>query len=114
MKYKLLPAGLMVFALAAPAAVTTITGLSSKTSVGVTAMPDPTIAVGTLEFCEHVNSAYQCWYKGGANAFKPVSFFGNTSPKADKLAWTQNSNNQGNTPNCSAPTPNAQLLHDNV
>jgi len=80
-----------------------------------TAAPDVTIAVGTLEYCEHVNSSYQCWYKGGAQANQPVKFLGNTNPKSDSGPWSQNSNNSGNTPNCpTAFTPNSQLLHDNV
>jgi hypothetical protein len=92
-------------------AMTTMQGINSATSVQPAAWPDPTIAVGTLEFCENVNSAYQCWYK---STHKPVSFFGTTTPKSDKSIWTQNNNNSGNTPNCSAPTPNAQILHDSV
>jgi hypothetical protein len=84
-------------------------------NIGATATPDPTIAVGTLEFCEHVNSAYQCWYKTGPNAFQPVNFMGNTTPKSDSIIWSQNGNNGGNTPNCpTADSPNAQILHDNV
>ena len=80
-----------------------------------TAAPDVTIAVGTLEYCEHVNSSYQCWYKGGAQANQPVKFLGNINPKSDSGPWSQNSNNGGNTPNCpTAFTPNSQLLHDNV
>jgi hypothetical protein len=83
--------------------------------LGPAAAPDPTIAVGTLEFCEHVNSAYQCWYKSGANAFQPVNFMGSTFPKGDSSPWSQHLNNSGNTPNCpTAFSPNAQLLHDNV
>jgi hypothetical protein len=79
------------------------------------AAPDVTIAVGTLEYCEHVNSEYQCWYKSGVNANQPVKFLGSTSPKGDAGPWSQNSNNGGNTPNCpTAYTPNSQLLHDNV
>jgi hypothetical protein len=83
--------------------------------LNATATPDPTIAVGTIEFCEHVNSAYQCWYKSGSNALQPVTFFGNTNPKSDIQPWSQHSYNSGNTTQCaSAATPNAQLLHDNV
>lgn len=79
------------------------------------ATPDPTIAVGTLQYCEHVNSEYQCWWKGGANANQPVSFLGNANPKTDSGPWSQNSSNSGNTPNCpTAYSPNAQLIHDNV
>ncbi|MGA8215545.1 MAG: hypothetical protein WB799_18250 [Candidatus Sulfotelmatobacter sp.] len=92
-------------------AMTTMQGINNATSIQPAAWPDPTIAVGTLEFCENVNSAYQCWYK---STHKPVSFFGTTTPKSDKSIWTQNSNNSGNTPNCSNPSPNAQILHDNV
>jgi hypothetical protein len=96
--------------------MTVITGLNTVTAnLQPTAAPDPTIAVGTLEFCEHVNSAYQCWYKGGAKAFQPVNFMGNTNPKLDSAPWSQRSNNSGNTPNCpTAASPNAQILHDNV
>lgn len=104
--------GLMTFVRAAQAqAMTTMAGINSATSIQPAAWPDPTVAVGTLDFCEHVNSAYQCWYK---STHKPVSFFGTTTPKSDKSIWTQNSNNSGNTPNCSNPSPNAQILHDNV
>lgn len=95
----------------------TIAGLNTKQygNIGATAAPDATIAVGTVEFCEHVNSAYQCWYKSGPNAFQPVNFLGGTTPKLDTKIWTQNGNNGGNTPNCgTAASPNAQLLHDNV
>ena len=96
--------------------MTVITGLNTvQEHLGSSAAPDPTIAVGTLDFCEHVNSAYQCWYKSGPNAFQPINFMGNTSPKADTSIWSQNGNNGGNTPNCpTANSPNAQLLHDNV
>jgi Abnormal spindle-like microcephaly-assoc'd, ASPM-SPD-2-Hydin len=84
-------------------------------SLNPTATPDPTIAVGTLQFCEHVNSAYQCWWKSGANALQPVNFFGNANPKLDATIWSQNGHNFGNTPNCpQASSPNAQILHDNV
>ena len=76
-------------------AMTTMQGINNATSIQPAAWPDPTIAVGTLEFCENVNSAYQCWYK---STHKPVSFFGTTTPKSDKSIWTQNSNNSGNTP----------------
>lgn len=80
-----------------------------------TATPDPTIAVGTLEYCEHINSGYQCWYKSGANANQPVTFLGSNAPKSDSGPWSQNSNNNGNTTHCpTAYTPNSQLLHDNV
>ena len=95
----------------------TVAGLNTVQfgNIGATAAPDATVAVGTLQFCEHVNSSYQCWNKNGPNALQPVNFFGNTHPKADSLAWTQHSNNGGNTPNCpTATSPNAQILHDNV
>lgn len=76
------------------------------------AAPDVTIAVGTLEYCEHVNSAYQCWYK---STNQPVTFLGNANPKSDAGPWNQNSDNSGNTPNCpTAFSPNSQILHDNV
>src|SRR5271168_5378884 len=82
--------------------MTTVAGINTVQygKIGQTATPDPTIAVGTLEFCEHVNSAYQCWYKNGPNAFQPVNFMGNTTPKSDSIIWSQNGNNNGNTPNC--------------
>ena len=92
-------------------AMTTMQGINNATSIQPAAWPDPTIAVGTLEFCENVNSAYQCWYK---STHKPVSFFGTTTPKSAKSIWTQNNNNSRNTPNCSNPSPNAQILHDSV
>jgi Abnormal spindle-like microcephaly-assoc'd, ASPM-SPD-2-Hydin/Protein of unknown function (DUF1573) len=94
----------------------TFTGLSTSVKgMNPTAAPDVTIAVGTIEYCEHVNSAYQCWYKSGANANQPVKFLGSTNPKSDSGPWSQNSDNNGNTPNCpTAYTPNSQLIHDNV
>lgn len=77
-----------------------------------TATPDPTIAVGTLDYCEHVNSAYQCWYK---STNQPISFLGGTNPKTDSGPWSQNNDNGGATPNCpTAFSPNSQMLHDNV
>jgi hypothetical protein len=80
-----------------------------------TATPDVTIAVGTLDYCEHVNSGYQCWYKSGTNANKPISFLGSTSAKSDSGPWSQNSNNGGATAHCaSSYSPNSQMLHDNV
>jgi len=83
--------------------------------IGQTAAPDITIAVGTLQVCEHVNSAYQCWWKSGANALQPVNFLGSTNPKLDAAIWSQNSYNGGNTPHCSRNnTPNSELVHDNV
>ncbi len=97
--------------------LTTVAGLNTVQygNIGQTATPDPTIAVGTLEFCEHTNSSYQCWYKNGPNALQPVNFFGGTSPKADSTIWSQNNKNGGNTPNCgTAFSPNASILHDNV
>jgi hypothetical protein len=94
----------------------TFSGLNTvQYKLNATAAPDVTIAVGLTEYCEHVNSAYQCWYKSGSNANQPVNFLGNTSPKTDSSPWSQNSNNNGNTAHCpSAFSPNAQLLHDNV
>jgi len=96
--------------------MTTMTGLNTaQPIVGATATPDPTIGVGTIEFCEHVNSSYQCWYKSGADAFQPVNFIGGTNPKSDAAIWSQHSNNNGNTSHCpTADTPNGQILHDNV
>ncbi|MFZ0309579.1 MAG: choice-of-anchor D domain-containing protein [Candidatus Sulfotelmatobacter sp.] len=119
MRFKL---SLMLFALTAAGVgraqtMKTVAGLNTVQfgNIGATATPDPTIAVGTLEFCEHVNSVYQCWYKNGPNALQPVNFMGNTSPKADTTIWSQNGDNSGNTPNCpTADSPNAQILHDNV
>ena len=98
------------------AQMSTFPGLNTvQNRLNATAAPDVTIAVGTVDYCEHVNSAYQCWFKSGPNANQPVSFFGNTSPKSDAGPWSQNINNGGNTPNCpTAFTPNSQMLHDNV
>ncbi len=98
------------------AQMSTFPGLNTvQNRLNATAAPDVTIAVGTVEYCEHVNNAYQCWFKSGPNANQPVSFFGNTSPKSDAGPWSQNINNGGNTPNCpTAFTPNSQMLHDNV
>jgi Abnormal spindle-like microcephaly-assoc'd, ASPM-SPD-2-Hydin len=80
--------------------------------INSTAAPDVTIAVGTLEYCEHVNSGYQCWYK---STNQPVKFMGNTNVKSDAGPWSQNSNNSGNTAHCpTAYSPNSQILHDNV
>ena len=88
-------------ALAQTGTMTVVAGINTvQGDTNPTAAPDPTIAVGKLDFCEHVNSAYQCWYKSGANAFKPVNFLGNTNPKSDSTPWSQHSNNSGNTPNC--------------
>jgi Abnormal spindle-like microcephaly-assoc'd, ASPM-SPD-2-Hydin len=94
----------------------TFTGLNTvQYRLNATAAPDVNIAVGLTEYCEHVNNAYQCWYKGGPNANQPVNFLGSTSPKSDSGPWSQNSNNNGNTPHCpTAYTPNSQLIHDNV
>lgn len=96
--------------------MSTFSGLNTvQYRLNATAAPDVTIAVGQTDYCEHVNNAYQCWYKSGANANQPVNFLGSTNPKSDSGPWSQNSNNFGNTPNCpSAYTPNSQLLHDNV
>jgi Abnormal spindle-like microcephaly-assoc'd, ASPM-SPD-2-Hydin len=96
--------------------MSTFAGLNTTQSkLNATAAPDVTIAVGLTEYCEHVNSAYQCWFKNGPNANQPVKFLGNTNPKSDNGAWSQNSNNGGNTPHCPAAfTPNSQLIHDNV
>jgi hypothetical protein len=96
--------------------MSTFPGLNTvQNKINSTAAPDPTIAVGTLEYCEHVNSGYQCWYKSGVNANQPVKFLGNTNVKSDSGPWSQNSNNGGNTPHCpTAYSPNSQLVHDNV
>jgi hypothetical protein len=96
--------------------MSTFPGLNTVTNrLNGTATPDPTIAVGTLEYCEHVNSGYQCWYKSGANANQPVTFLGSSTPKSDATPWSQNNNNGGNTAHCpTAFTPNSQILHDNV
>ena len=96
--------------------LSTFPGLNTvQNKINSTAAPDITIAVGTLEYCEHVNSGYQCWYKSGVNANQPVKFLGNTNVKSDAGPWSQNSNNFGNTPHCpTAYSPNSQLLHDNV
>lgn len=110
---------LLLVAVCAPSfgqTMSTFTGLNTTQSrLNATAAPDVTIAVGLTEYCEHVNSAYQCWYKSGPNANQPVKFQGNTNPKSDNTPWSQNSNNGGNTPHCPAAfTPNSQLIHDNV
>src|ERR1022692_346911 len=104
------------FGFAQTGTMSTFTGLNTTVKMeNPTATPDLTIAVGTLEYCEHVNSAYQCWYKSGANANQPVKFLGSTAPKTDSGPWSQNGNNSGNTPHCpTAFSPNSQLLHDNV
>src|SRR5579872_233397 len=45
----------------------TFSGLNTaQYRLNATASPDITIAVGQTEYCEHVNNAYQCWYKSGA------------------------------------------------
>src|ERR1700753_1885783 len=55
--------------------MSTFAGLNTTQSkLNATAAPDVTIAVGLTEYCEHVNSAYQCWYKSGPNANQPVKF----------------------------------------
>jgi hypothetical protein len=93
--------------------MTTLPGLNTvQNRINSTAAPDVTIAVGTLEYCEHVNSGYQCWYK---STNQPVKFLGNTNVKSDAAPWSQNSDNSGNTTHCpTAYSPNSQLLHDNV
>ncbi len=98
-------------------AMATVAGLNTVQYgvIGQTSAPDLTIAVGTLQFCEHVNSAYQCWWKNGPNALQPVTFQGSSNPKLDAGIWSQNNYNGMNTPHCSKNnTPNSQLLHDNV
>ncbi len=97
----------------AQSTISTYAGLNTTVKMeNATAAPDPTIAVGTLDYCEHVNSAYQCWYK---STNQPISFLGSTSPKTDSGPWSQNNNNGGATPNCpTAFSPNSQMLHDNV
>lgn len=94
----------------------TFTGLNTvQNKINASAAPDVTIAVGTLQYCEHANSGYQCWWKSGVNANQPVKFLGNTNVKSDSGPWTQNSNNSGNTSHCgTAFTPNSQMIHDNV
>jgi hypothetical protein len=96
--------------------MTTSPGLNTvQYKLNATAAPDVTIAVGQTEYCEHVNSGYQCWYKSGPNANQPVNFLGGTAPKSDSGPWSQNGNNGGNTSHCpTAYTPNSQLIHDNV
>jgi len=96
--------------------MSTFSGLNTvQYKMNPTAAPDVNIAVGQTEYCEHVNNAYQCWFKSGANANQPVSFLGGTAPKSDSGPWSQNSNNGGNTSHCpTAYTPNSQLIHDNV
>src|SRR5215467_2542597 len=93
--------------------MSTFTGLNTvQNKINATAAPDVTIAVGTLQYCEHANSGYQCWSKA---TNQPVRFFGNTNAKSDSFPWTQNTNNNGNTTHCgTAFTPNSQFLHDNV
>ncbi len=89
------------------------TGLNTvQDRINSTATPDPTIAVGTLDYCEHVNSGYQCWYK---STNQPIFFLGNSNVKSDAGPWSQNSDNFGNTPHCpTAYSPNSELIHDNV
>ncbi len=96
--------------------MSTYPGLNTvQYKMNATAAPDVNIAVGQTEYCEHVNNAYQCWYKSGANANQPVNFLGGTAPKSDSGPWSQNGNNSGNTTHCPAAyTPNSQLIHDNV
>ena len=101
--------------LAQSGTMTVVQGLTSNTAPNPTTAPDPTIAVGKLQYCELVNSGYQCWWKSGANANQPVNFLGSTAPKSATGPWSQNSNNRGNTNHCPAGnSPNAQLIHDNV
>ena len=96
--------------------MTVIPGLNTvQNRINASAAPDVTIAVGLSQYCEHVNSGYQCWYKSGPNANQPVNFLGSTAPKSDSGPWSQNSNNAGNTSHCpTAFTPNSQIIHDNV
>ena len=115
----LLSVALLVIAFCASSfgqTMSTFAGLNTtQARLNASAAPDVTIAVGLTEYCEHVNSAYQCWFKSGPNANQPVRFLGNTNPKSDNGPWSQNSNNGGNTPHCPAAfTPNSQLIHDNV
>ncbi len=100
-------------ALAQSGTLTTFAGLNTvQNKVKSSAAPDPTIAVGLKQYCEHVNSGYQCWSK---TTNSPVKFLGNTNVKLDSQPWTQNANNSGNTPNCgTAYSPNSHLLHDSV
>jgi len=93
--------------------MSTFAGLNTvQNKINATAAPDVTIAVGTLQYCEHANSGYQCWSKA---TNQPVRFFGNINAKSDSFPWTQNTNNNGNTTHCgTAFTPNSQFLHDNV
>ena len=93
--------------------ISTFPGMNTvQNKINSTAAPDVTIAVGTLDYCEHVNSGYQCWYK---STNQPVKFLGNTNVKSDAGPWSQNTNNFGNTPHCpTAYSPNSQILHDNV
>jgi hypothetical protein len=96
--------------------VTVFPGLNTvQYRLNSTATPDPTIAVGTLDYCEHVNSGYQCWYKSGVHANQAITFLGNAAAKSDSGPWSQNNNNGGATAHCSASySPNSQLIHDNV
>jgi hypothetical protein len=107
---------LSVYGFSQSGTMSTFPGLNTvQDKLAPTAAPDVTIAVGLFEYCEHVNNAYQCWYKGGTNANQPVKFLGNTTPKLDSGPWSQNSDNGGNTSHCpTANSPNSQLLHDNV
>lgn len=105
--------GLALPALAQSGTLNTYAGLNTvQYKVKSTATPDPTIAVGLKQYCEHVNSGYQCWDK---TTNLPVKFLGNTNAKLDSQPWTQNANNSGNTANCGTSySPNSQLLHDSV
>src|SRR5579862_5401914 len=70
--------------------MSTFAGLNTTQSkLNATAAPDVTIAVGLTEYCEHVNSAYQCWFKSGPNANQPVRFLGSINPKSDNGPWSQ-------------------------
>src|SRR6266496_3419847 len=55
-----------------------------QNKISSTAAPDVTIAVGTLQYCEHVNSGYQCWSK---STNQPVKFLGGTNVKSDSGPW---------------------------
>src|ERR1035441_3718736 len=60
--------------------LSTFAGMNTvQNHINSTATPDVTSAVGTLEYCEHVNSGYQCWYK---STNQPVKFMGNTNVKS--------------------------------
>src|SRR5579884_3949013 len=70
----------MVCTTAVAQTMSTFTGLNTvQNKINASATPDMTIAVGTLQYCEHANSGYQCWWKSGVNANKPVNFLGSTN-----------------------------------